>query len=101
MFRSSTPTQVLNIAAPGKPGLADRLISAQLVSTDAKGSFLIAALDLENVASELDDLALETQNELDRLVGILDAAIEDSDKNRRIAKRLREFVEDESDLTLF
>lgn len=82
-----------------EPSFADRLISAQLLSTDAKTAFIEAAEDLETTGDELDILAQDTQNEIDRLTGIRQAAIEDSDKSRAIARNLRALVN--PDLTLF
>ena len=72
MFKSKLP-DVVYTTAPPAPSLEDRLLSAQLLSSDARSAFLTAAMDLEETANELDTLALDTQNQLDRLVDIVTA----------------------------
>lgn len=100
MFKTK-PLIVPVVATRGEPTFEQRLLSAQLLSNDARQQFLDAALDLEVTGNELDVLAQETQREIDRLVGILDAARVDAEKARRVAKNLKDLVEAESDLTLF
>lgn len=84
-----------------EPTFEERLSAQRLAAGDARSQFLIAALTLEASANELDILATDTQKELDSLTDILTAAIEDSDKNRASARKLRHLVEATDDLTLF
>lgn len=83
-----------------EPSLEDRLVSATLIGGSARAQFLDAANELDKAADDLDILAQDTQNALDDLVGIFEAAIEDSDANRSAAKRLRSLV-GPNQLTLF
>ena len=93
MFNKST--DVLPITPPPVPSLDARLNGALAGSESARSAFLIAALDLDSAANELDNVAADTQAELDRLVEILETAINRSDENRAAAKRLRALVEPE------
>lgn len=99
MFTRKNP--VIETPAPVEPSLVERFNSASAVAGYARSNFLLAALSLEEAANELDILSQDTQNQLDWLTEILTNAIEDSDANRATAKRLRNLVEGDSDLTLF
>ena len=83
----------LPIAASVEPSLSERLNGTLSVGAYARSQFLGAALDLEFAADELDIIAQDVQSELDRLVDVLETAINHSDENRASAKRLRSLVE--------
>lgn len=84
-----------------EPTLQDRLNGAQAIAGQARSSFLIAAVDLENSARELDFVATETETEIDRLIELRDLAEYEATANRIAAKRLRDLVEEPSVDTLF
>lgn len=86
-------TDTLPVAAPVEPSLSERLNGTLSIGAFARSQFLSAALDLEFAADELDIIAQDVQNELDRLVEVLETAINTSDENRASAKRLRSLVE--------
>jgi len=89
MFKSK---DTLPIAESVEPSLSERLNGALAEGGFARAQFLSAALTLESAADDLDIIAQDVQNELDRLVETLETAIRYSDENRASAKRLRSLV---------
>lgn len=87
------PKDSLPIAASVEPSLSERLNGTLAIGSYARSQFLGAALDLEFAADDLDIIAQDVQDELDRLVETLETAINHSDQNRASAKRLRSLVE--------
>ena len=84
---------ILPIAEAVEPSLSERLNGSLAAGAFARSQFLSAALDLDYAADDLDIVAQDAQNELDRLVEVLETAIRHSDENRASAKRLRSLVE--------
>jgi hypothetical protein len=81
------------------PSRAERYNTASVRATQARGAFLVAALDLENSARDLDGLLVDIENEIDDLIEMRAHVEFDRDSFLESAKRLKTIVE--PDLTLF
>lgn len=81
------------------PSNAERYNIASVRATQARGAFLMAALDLENSARDLDGLLVDIESEIDHLIELRSNVEYDRDSFLESAKRLKSIVEPE--LTLF
>jgi hypothetical protein len=77
------------------PTFEDRFNAASAVATFERNSFRSSADFLDTTADDLDILAQDIQNELDRLVELLTVTIDESDDARRAAKNIRALVDPE------
>jgi hypothetical protein len=82
-----------------EPSREERYNLASVRATQARGAFLVAALDLENSARDLDGLLVDIENEIDHLIELRSNVEYDRDSFLESAKRLKSIVEPE--LTLF
>lgn len=84
-----------------EPTVADRYNSASAVASEARNAFLVAALDLEDSARDLDAVLYDIESQIDELIELRAHVEFDAEANRSAAKRLRELVEQPAELTLF
>lgn len=83
------------------PSLTDRYNSASALATQARGAFLIASLDLEDSARDLDAVLVDVDSQIGELIELRAHVEYDRDSFLESAKRLKALVEPNEQLSLF
>lgn len=96
-FRKDT---TLYIDVLPTPTPTERYNLASIVATQARGQFLVAALDLENSSRDLDAVLVDIESEIDALIELRSNVEFDRDSYLESAKRLKAIVEPDQ-LSLF
>lgn len=100
MFNTRPKGEQTALLAKPEPSVIDRYNGAQAVATQARSSFLIAAIDLETAARDHELVAQLAQEAIDDYTILLNDAEDAAVQNRAAAKAIRGLVEPDQ-LALF